>query len=320
VVRTLRHLENTRVLERGERHHGVLVLGEGTGMADLLAAEKMDLLPWPAYVNGPTPIWPDFLFDRVVKSPEGQLAPLAKRTQFVASELRRGAYGAAGVCMVAAVWASADNLQTMWAAQSQAAQLRAQIQQLQQQGADIDRKMLGFGVTADVVRRAVALDQQEVASAPSMEAHLRQLAAAVGRFPGVHLNQLAWRVLPPGGVACPSTADNTAQAASPTVATPDAQAQPSERVVELSLDLSLPESLREKAHLDTVTALSQAKRKMQGATLLRDPAQELTQAAMTGGGSSFDAGKSRAWCVSLPGASGAGALGAVDRAKGTPSS
>ena len=304
VVRTLRHLENTRVLERGERHHGVLVLGDSTGMADLLAADKMDLLPWSAHASGQAPTWPDALFDRVVKSPAGQLAPLAKRTRFVASELRRAAYGAACVSMVAAVWASADNLRTMWAAQSQAAQLHAQVQQLLAQGSGIDSQMLGFGVTAEVVRRAVALDVQEVASAPSLETHLRELGLAVGRFPGVYLSQLEWRVLPPGRAACPSAAANPGAPAPlvNTAETPsDAQAQPDARLVELGLDISLPENLREKAHLDTVTALSLAMRKIDGANLLRDPAQELAQTAMTGGGSSSDAGKSRSWCLSLPG-------------------
>lgn len=304
VVRTLRHLENTRVLERGERHHGVLVLGDSTGMAGLLAADKMDLLPWSAHASAQAPAWPDALFDRVVKSPAGQLAPLAKRTQFVASELRRAAYGAACVSMVAAVWASADNLRSMWTAQSQAAQLRAQVQQLQAQGSAIDSQMLGFGVTAELVRRAVALDVQEVASAPSLETHLRELGMAVGRFPGVYLSQLEWRVLPPGRAACPSAAANpgaAAPVANAAEAPSDGQAQPDARLVELSLDISLPESLREKAHLDTVTGLSQTMRKMVGAKLLRDPAQELAQAAMTGGGSSFDAGKSRSWCLSLPG-------------------
>lgn len=304
IVRTLRHLENTRVLERGTRRYGVLVLGDSAGMADLLAADQMDLLPWSGQDGKQPLVWPDALFDRVVKAPAGQLAPLAKRTEFVASQVRTAAYGAALVCVLAALWASADNLSSMWKAQSQAALARAQALQLAAQGNDIDRKMVGFGVTAEVVRRAVALDAQEVASAPSLEAQMRQLGVAVGRFPGVHVTQLEWRVLLPGRAACSTAAANPgspAQAATTSEPAPASDAEPNARVVELSLDITLPESLREKAHLDTVAALSAAMRKIDGASLLRDPAQDLAQAAMTGGGPGFDAGKSRSWCLSLPG-------------------
>lgn len=320
IVRTLRHLENTRVLERGARRHGVLVLGDNAGMADLLAADQMDLLPWSGQGGKQPQTWPDALFDLVVNAPAGQLAPLDKRTEFVATQVRAVAYGAALVCVLASLWASADNLSSMWSAQSQVAQARAQVQQLMAQGDEIDRKMIGFGVTAEVVRRAVALDVQEVANAPSLEAQMRQLGVAVGRFPGVHVTQLEWRVLPPGRAACPSAAANSGSPVQATITSepaPASDAEPSARLVELSLDITLPESLREKAHLDTVAALSAAMRKIDGASLLRDPARDLAQAAMSGGGTSFDAGKSRSWCLSLPGVRGSTPTGVAVVVKGT---
>lgn len=300
VVRTLRHLENTRVLERGVQRRGVLFLGDSAGIEALLAAEQLDLLPWPGvFAKAPPVEWRDALFDLVVKSPAGQLAPLSSRTAYVASQVRRVAYGAAALCALASLWGSAVNLRSMWASQVSAREAQTQAQSLLAQSSQFESRTAGFGVSADLVRRAVALDLQEVTSAPSLHDHLQQLAQAVGQFDGVRLSQLTWRMLPVGSPACPTGPAGLGAVSEP--ATAETGTAPAARQVELSLDITLPETLREKAHADMVAALSGELGKQAGVRLLRDPAKGLTQAALSGGGANFDASKSLAWCLTLPG-------------------
>ena len=70
-----------------------MVIGDSNGLADLLSNEKMQLLAVPSVKSAAgSDDWRGVLFDLVVKSPSGQLAPLSARTVFVASRWQRAAF------------------------------------------------------------------------------------------------------------------------------------------------------------------------------------------------------------------------------------
>lgn len=297
ITRTLRHLENTRVLDRSVHRHGVLVLGDAQGMATALAAEHLDLLtPPPPWANQPPDGWRFALFDLALKSPIGQLAPLSRRTQYVAAQLRQAAYLGAALSLGGALWAAGDNLRYIVAGQASRSQMQASAQALAVQMSEADQKMVGFGVAAETVRSAVALDREEISSAPSLSLQMQQIGSVIGQHEAVRLGQFAWTVLPPGRPACSASATGVPEA--PT----GAEAAAPQRLVEINFDITLPDDLREKARAQTVTSVSTLSAKLDGASLIRDPAKGLDKAALSGGGTRAGTDKALSWCLTLPGA------------------
>lgn len=299
IVRTLRHLENTRVLERGTHRHGVLMLGGADDMAARLAQDHLELLPWPPpWANSAPPDWRFALFDLAVTSPPGQLAPLSRRVEYVASQWRRAAYGAAALCAGLSIWAAFDNVRSILASESARVQAQAEVQRLTSAMNEAEQKMAGFGVGAEVVRRAVALEREELASAPPLKASLLQLARAIAPHEAVRLGQLNWRLLPAGRAACAGGASGVAAATEPA-----AQTTAPARRLEVSFDLTPPQEQAATARAQMVASVSAALAKGEGVSLHRDPARELPQATLSGGASSSDRDKPLSWCLSLPAAS-----------------
>ena len=157
--------------------------------------------------------------------------------------------------------------------------------------------MVGFGVAAETVRAAVALDRDEVSTAPSLALQLHQLGSVIGQHEAVLLGQLAWTVLPPERPACGGVAAGVPGAPV------GAEAPVSQRVVEISFDIALPEDLREKARAQTITSISTMLAQLDGASVIRDPAKGLDKAALSGGGTRAGTDKALSWCLTLPGAS-----------------
>lgn len=301
IVRTLRHLENTRVLERGTHRHGVLILGGADDMAAQLAQDHLELLPWPPpWATSAPPDWRFALFDLAVTTPPGQLAPLSRRVEHVASQWRRAAYGAAALCAALSVWAAFDNVRNILASESARAQAQTEVQRLASAQNEAEQKMVGFGVGAEAVRRAVTLEREELTSAPPLKASLLQLARAIAPHEAARLGQLSWRLLPAGRAPCVGGAPGAAAAAE---AAPTGEPTAPTRRLELSFDLTPPQDQAATARAQMVASVSAALAKGDGVSLHRDPARELPQATLSGGASSSDRDKPLSWCLSLPAAS-----------------
>jgi hypothetical protein len=289
------------VLERGTQRHGVLMLGGADDMAARLAQDHLELLPWPSpWAKSAPSDWRFALFDLAVTSPPGQLAPLSRRVEYVASQWRRAAYGAAALCAGLSIWAAFDNVRSILAAEDARAQAQAEVQRLTSAMNEAEQKMAGFGVGAEVVRRAVALEREELVSAPPLKASLLQLARAVAPHEAVRLGQLNWRLVPAGQGVCAGGVSGSAAAAEPA---PTSEPAAPARRLEVSFDLTPSQEQAATARAQMVASVSAALAKGEGVSLHRDPARELPQAALSGGASSSDRDKTLSWCLSLPAAS-----------------
>ena len=299
IIRTLRHLENTRVLGRTELRHSVLILGDSNGIASLLSHDHLDLIaPPPPWTTTPPSDWRFALFDLVLTSPAGQLAPLSRRTKFVAARLSQPAYACAALSLGLALWAAGDNLRDIVASHSSRDQIHGSMQKLAAQVSEADQKMAGFGVAAELVRKAVLLDREEIISAPSLPAQMHRLGEVIGRHEGVRLEQLEWRIVPTAQPSCILGAP-TPSGGAEAPATGDAV--PSKRLAEISFVLTLPEDQPVKTRALSVASLSSMLGKLEGATLIRDPAKGLAQATLHGGGTGEKTEKSLSWCLTLAG-------------------
>ena len=310
ITRTVRHLENTHVLERSTGLRNVLFLHNETDIDPWLAQERLSRVPAPPPWRSATPAdWRFALFDMAVSSPPGQLAPLAQRTRFVASKLRPRIYAAAALCVVLGAWATAGNLSEVASGYTSLAQAGRSTDQLDSQISDVEQKVASFGVSSEVVQSAVALDQGEIASAPSLARHMVQLSGIVSALDSVRLNQLGWRILDTGKDACSQGAATTVV---PTTAEAGAAAAVPERRVEINFGVVWPAGHRDRARAQDISNLSARMSKMDGVHLLIDPAQALARGKLTGGGvmadnSSLDA---QSWCLTLPGTVAAHSVGA----------
>lgn len=298
ITRTLRHLENTRILNRSNQHHPVLFLGQSEGIEEALAKDRLDLIAPPnPWAKKPQVDWHHVLFDLVLTSPQGQLAPMARRTNYVAGRLRQPAYTAAAISLGLALWLAGQNLIDMTNSQRSKNEADVRVQQLTEKLDETDQKMTVFGVSADLVSRSVALDKEEILTTPSLGRQLRALGQMIGRNEAVRLDRLEWRVMQPGQLAC-------ALDASPPPAEEQQEAQP-KRLAEINLGIFLSRDYGEKVRAQLLTDISSSLKSLDGATLLRDPAKTLGLTALRGGTAEASTEQPLSWCLTLPAMTGA---------------
>lgn len=302
IARTLRHLENTRVVERSERRYPVLMLGHAPDMDAALAAHRLDAVasraPWAKRAPAD---WRFPLFDLALTSPPGQLAPARLRASYLAQRLGRFAYGTGALCLGAAVWAtSGHTLSAMQARQAQA-QTRQQLQQVGDELARTEQAIARYGVAPDLVRQTVALDRQEVAQAPELNDALYPMATLVGRNPGHRVARLDWRVLTGAEAACVKTpaqgGDPQAADSVPPAPTANDTGNPAHKV-ELQLEIQLAEGTGPRERARVLSELSLGLSRAPGVSVLRDPAKVLAHAALSSAQQTGTA-QNFTWCMSL---------------------
>ncbi len=101
ITRTLRHLENTKMVPRDRQVHSVLLLGDSSGFEAPMAAANLKLVGLRRWEKKAPEDWRFPLFDLSLKSPPGQVAPLIRRAEFLSARLSRLALGLATAMLVA---------------------------------------------------------------------------------------------------------------------------------------------------------------------------------------------------------------------------
>lgn len=299
VVRTVRHLENTHVVQRGADRLAVLLLGTHEGLASVLSRDRIDAVAPPSQRwADPDGGWRDALFDRVCKSPPGQLAPLARRSSYLTQQVQKGARVAMAVCMVVAVAIASGSAISIVGDRGLQAGLNTTASQLADQIAQLDTTIAAFGVSPELLRKVLALDTDEIASAPELQNQLVALSRAVASVPSARVLSLQWLVL--GAQSPPCTLDSVV--ANAIVPATDPAAEPA-RKVELRMSLAFAADVGPRLQLQQATQISHQIKSIAGATVLLDPARALRDgdigSASAGQG---DAQRQFAWCVVLPGA------------------
>lgn len=299
ILRTVRHLENTRVIERGNKRFAALLMGTPQGLAPLLAADRLDALePSTLRRLSSTPNWQHVLFDVVCKNPPGQMAPLVTRASYVARQVRQGAAAACALSLVAAVAATASNVGALIRDQHERAQLQATAQQLDAQLAEVDVSIQGFGISPEILRRALAVDSDEIASAPDLETDLVVLSRVVGGVVGARVKNLQWRVLESGEAGCVKLG-LSAQTAAPAPAS-EQPAGPARRV-ELLMAVVLAQDAGPRLRLQQVSDISTGLGRMPGVTVMQDPVVSLRDGDLSAGGTQAETDRDLAWCAVLHG-------------------
>ncbi|MBK6999548.1 MAG: hypothetical protein IPH35_06130 [Rhodoferax sp.] len=301
IVRTLRHLENTHVIERNAQRFGILLLGTVEDLPPILTRDRLDIVPTTVLegrkFDGD---WQSRLFDLVCQSPMGQLAPISYRASYLARNMAKAAYLASALILLGVLWMASASINDILRTQREQTQAQQTLNQLTAQTSELDEAIQAFGVSPDAVRNALALDTDEIVSAPDMQAHLVRLSQAVGAVAGARLKSLQWQLLASGEAACAHT-DALVPAAVPV---PDpADNQPPSRLVELQMALQLPEDSGPRKTALQASEMTRQLAQMEGAAVLIDPTKSLLTGDIHIGStqSQTDGGRDLTWCLTLPG-------------------
>ncbi len=303
ISRTVRYLENNRLLERSSEPRNVLMLGDPPEIDVWLKQENLRrLAPPPPWHKKNPDDWRFALFDKVTTAPAGQLAPLSWRSRFVAQRMRAPVYAASVLCLVLAIVLAAENLNQIATnySNTQGIAQRSRVHEIQI--TETQQKIAGFGISAEEVRNAVLLEQTELAPVPSLSNQLQQLSEIISPFDSFRLVELDWRLLNKGEAACSAVADAALAPPAASGAATEPVAAPPARQVEISFQLLDRLERGERAKTQALTSFSAKLGGVPGLSLKVDPVKALVAGNLSGGGALIDkpGDKPMAWCLTLP--------------------
>jgi hypothetical protein len=292
IIRTLRYLENKHIVERGTRRHSLLLLGDPTDLKDRLADARFDLVTRIGRDEAPPADWRFPLFERVIKSPSGQLAPIIQRTEYLADRINMFAKRIRIGSIVAVVLFLLTQIPAAQDIYSEIKDEEIKIQGIGSRIADVDKDTFKYGVTADLMRRAIDLDDKEIVAAPDFDKQLRTIANALSKSTDLRLKDFHWRIIPQGASPCKTESSTTPPPYDPTGNTNNIK-------VEVMMKLTFPESYGPKIRAAAVSNFSRELTQISGLTLKQDPAKEVGQESLEGGGTVSNAAIFPQWCLVL---------------------
>ncbi len=321
IIRTQRYLENTRALEKGHALP-VLLLGDATECSAPLAQAGFSIVasPLPRGTTPPANGWHP-LFDLAIqKHTDGQLAPMARRTRYLASRIRRQAWITSACLVLSGIAIASLHINGMQSILHEQKQTASTIATLNRQHTELDHQASAFGASSDLIRRALALDTHEMLEAPSFEHQLTQIAQTLDKAThttvagqSIRLSLLKWAIVSPNTAPCADNRTSPSKEASNTTApatpdTPNASAtsplasdsSPPQQA-QISFDLVLPSGLTQRSRLDMIRNISTHLKDLPDIQIFEDPYVGLSHATLKGGAQTSTDETPVRWCITLPG-------------------
>ena len=300
ILRTVRHLENTKVLQRGAQRLPALLLGTTQGLAAVLSGDRIDAVAAPnkQWAEGDSG-WQTALFDLACKSTSGQLAPVALRVSYLTLQVEKTARIAMVACLVGAlVVASGSVLSVVRDSRAQSG-LDTTARQLSGKISEAEASIESFGVSPELLRKVLALDSDEIGTAPDLKSQLALLSGVVGNVPGARVTSLQWQFMAASEIACPAEL-GTAPAVVAAVAEPAIEPR---RKVEVKLSIALAPDVGPRLKLQQASKISAQLGLVPGALVVADPARALREGDIGSvSAGQPDGQRSLNWCVTLPAA------------------
>lgn len=296
IIRTLRHLENTQIVRRDRQTHPVLLLGDRDGFEAPMEKVSLNLVDLPHREKAPLIDWRFPLFDLAVKSPAGQVAPLVRRSEFLALRLSKAARVLTAATVLAGIVAISNNLWSAFGILNDNQLIEESVQQFNVKISEVDSSIAKFGVDPELVRRAVDLANSEINTAPEMEKDLHLIADVLSVDQNLRLKDFQWRLLAPGLAPCSVEVDTDQAAANAGNAQPETET----RKVELSIELAVPDTYGPRDQAQVLQSISSALNRIKGLKLWKDANKDIAGGSLRGGSVSREAAQ-LTWCMTLPG-------------------
>jgi hypothetical protein len=300
VIRTLRHLENTHVVERVKDRFALLLLGGSQELSAKLGEDRLKLLElpkkWAVYQQSS---WIHLLFDKALKKPPGQLAPLKYRVSYLAKEMSKSARIGVGVSLVAVTTLAGMSVKAALEFQTQQQQLQQQLGTITSEISNTEQEIAKFGVAPETVRKAVALDMDEIENIPSMEEHMVQVGQSLNLFPMLRLKSWRWRMLEVSEPVC--IADTVPTATQLEVQTPESELEQQLRKVEIQWVIEFPSAMGPYQIEQQTIEISKKLKTWNDARLILDPVTTMKNTNITvATENQGQASRGMTWCMSVP--------------------
>lgn len=308
ILRTRQHLENRRFFEH-DAIPPVLYLGDATGAH--LTEAGIALLPLPDALRpkgDAAHLHP--LFEFVVSSPGGQLAPLQLRASHLAENLRLAAYTGCAASVLTAVLFGQNNFRAMLELHGREKILNADLQKASTEREHLAIRINATGTDPALVRQATRFAQLEMDAAPTPDSILQFTARAIADLPQVRIKSLAFRFPKPGEHYCQGRSvidvpllDRKIDLPLPGGSEPDDVHGATEipnRYAELQFTILLTDNLAPAAQSEVRKHISAVLKTQSGVQLMQDPAA-FSMINTLKGGFGMDTGNTESlWCMSIP--------------------
>lgn len=312
ILRTRQYLENNRIFEH-DALPPVLYLGDASSVNSPLTLAGLSLLALPdALAARGDAAYLHSLFEYVISSPRGQLAPLQLRARHLADNLRRAAYAGIAASLFSAILFGQHDFRDLITLQGQQNALNAELKIATGERERLSAQISASGKDPALVRQATRFSELEIDAAPDTESLLQLIASTIADLPQVRIKNLSYRFPKQGERYCqgqtvidvplinrkidvpllsgskPSNPDSEDEANSPP------------RYSELQFAIMLPGDLAPAAHIEISKRISAALKAHDGVQLMQDPAAFSLINTLKGGMGMSVTQTETLWCMSVP--------------------
>lgn len=331
ILRTVRHLENTRLIERNGSPLEVLLLGTHPDTAILLSQDRLQPLAIARELRDWNEAAPFAWFEGARRFPQLQMAAATRRMVHLERMWRRNAWTVAAFgalllpVLAACAWYQGDS------AKGSHAELDHRLSQVRSEIAELEARLATEPLSANTLREMQRLYDQQLGQQQDMWPDLERLSRVLDTRPELRLTRLKWRRLSEGEVACMEAGHRvtagtavTPPAGSSALTTATAAMSPGMHVTDpaaMTATDAPPASRAElvfqthstapdlQTRFSDASALAQGLGRWEGAQVLLSPLSALRQSELTGGASRKEDAALESWCLMIE-AKGRGAAGA----------
>lgn len=306
ILRTRQHLENHRIFEHNAAPP-VLYLGDASAVTDHLTRAGLTLLPVPgAFLPDGEAGYLHPLFEYVISSPRGQLAPLQLRARHLAENIRRTAHIGMAASLLSVVLFGQDDFRALIALHGKDSSLRADLQLAESESQRLEDHISASGLDPALVRQATRFAALEMEAAPAPEAIFQLAAAAIADLPQVRIKSLSFRFPQPGERYCQGHNVIELPLTNRKIELPLSGSKPRDdttdvpaRHTELQFTILQNETPPPTAQIELLRRISATLKTREGVQLMEDPAAFSLINTLKGGFGMDTQKTENLWCMSI---------------------
>lgn len=296
IVRTVRHLENTQILPRGQQHP-VLMLANIGSMDEVLSAAHLQPVKLPAYQKSFPLDWRFPLFDLALRSAPGQVAPISRRIGYLSNRLSKAARYLAVIIAFAGVAAAGGNVANILDLVGENRSIVESVQMQSLRLAEVESEISRYGIAPELVMTAIAVHQREIASVPTLASSLQLVAKAIGGDPALRLTEFQARLILPSASTCGVDLTSEDGMKRPEATSPGVD----KRRMEIGFELAVPATYGPRDRAQTLRMVSGNLGNTDALTLWTDASRDIASGNLRGG-TVVGVATRLGWCLTVPGA------------------
>ncbi|MDD4928601.1 MAG: hypothetical protein PHP85_04910 [Gallionella sp.] len=298
ILRTRQHIENRHIFEH-DAIPPILYLGDATSIAVHINRAGLTLMPLPdAFAPGGEAAYLHPLFEFVVSSPAGQLAPIQLRARHVAENIRKIAYAGIAISLIAAVLFGQQDFRALIDLHNHESDLSDNQLLASTERERLTDRISQTGLDPALVRQATRFSDLEMAPAPTPEAILRLAASIISGMPQVRIRSLTYRFPKLGERYC----QGHSVIALPLIdgSKPASSDDEPARHTELQFTILLTEKQAPAALIEIRKRITASIKANEGIQLMEDPAAFSLINTLKGGVGLDTTQADNLWCMSVP--------------------